>query len=371
MSDRLLESLGADPALVESVLGDLAEEHVARSARDGARAARVWYLLEALRSAPHLAVSGVRRSSIRTRALAVAATSAATVAAIALFALDMRVPPPARLVVDIGTAGGVVVNNTRPVKLPLRVVDAAGRELAGDSVRYRFASAAPLVLSRRGVITCTHRKDATVVASLGVLTTRFLVHCRPVRAIRATIWNDFIVGTPPRELPVDFIGLDGRSERLLSARVAVDDSSVAVMDGLRIRPLAAGRAHVNVRVGNQSTSAAIRVFAEVPSFEGVHAGRRLVAVPLRLIPGGVKRFALPTGSLSLVFLGQAEVGQSDTPLAPSMSVDGPIMCLPALAPRVYRSSCLARAPGATLTIAHPGASVRTVVGHVALELEGR
>lgn len=369
--DRLFAALGADPAFVEAVLGDLAEEHALRSARDGARAARTWYVQEALRSAPHLVASAVRCSSARTRAkfIAVAGIVAAIVAA--LMAFDTAASVPTRLVVHTGSADGVIVNHIRPVRLPLRVLDTAGRELAGDSVRYRRESGAQLVLSPGGVATCTGRGDASVLASLGQLTTRFIVHCRPVRAIHATSWNDFVVGGPPREWPVDFVGLDGLSVRLLSARVAIDDSSVARMDGLRIQPLAAGLAHLSVRVGDRSSGAAVRVFAEVPTLDGLRDDQRLVAVPVRLTPGRIERWTLPVGLFSLVFLEGTETGQSGYAPAPLMSVAGPVMCLPALAPRVYNSRCLARAAGATLTVSHPGATARTVVGHVAMERERR
>lgn len=369
-TDRLLSALGADPAFVEAVLGDLAEEHAMRTARHGARAAHAWYLRESLRSAPHVLASALtRRPWFFARYVMGLGIVAATL--VALIALDRRPGTPARLIVDTRAADSVVVNHIRPVRLPLRVLDSAGRELAGDSVRYRLASAAPVALSSRGVITCTHRGDFTVVASLGTLTKRFLVHCRPVRAIHATAWNDFVVGGPSREWRVDFAGLDGRSVRLLSARVAVEDSNIAVMNGLHIRPLAVGRTHLSVRVGDRSSGAAIRVFEEVPTLDGLRADQRLVAVPIRLIPGRREQWTLPEGTFSLVFLEGNEVGQDANPPAPLMSVDGPIMCLPALAPRVYNSRCLARAPGATLTVAHPGATARTVVGHVAVERDRR
>src|SRR4051794_16797389 len=66
--ERLLCNLGADPAFVEAVLGDLAEERAARTSTDGASAARLWYAREALRSMPHLVASAVRVSSWRRRA---------------------------------------------------------------------------------------------------------------------------------------------------------------------------------------------------------------------------------------------------------------------------------------------------------------
>ena len=60
VAEHLLAALGADPAFRDAVLGDLAEEHAERTARDGARAAARWYRREALRAAPHLLWSALR-----------------------------------------------------------------------------------------------------------------------------------------------------------------------------------------------------------------------------------------------------------------------------------------------------------------------
>ncbi len=52
VAERLLASLGADPYLRDVVLGDLAEEFAARTASDGERSARRWYVGEAIRNIP-------------------------------------------------------------------------------------------------------------------------------------------------------------------------------------------------------------------------------------------------------------------------------------------------------------------------------
>ena len=51
-----------------------------------------------------------------------------------------------------------------------------------------------------------------------------------------------------------------------------------------------------------------------------------------------------------------------------MTVAGPIMCMPELQPGVVDTHCLARGPGATLTIANPDDSrLDDIVGMIALE----
>jgi hypothetical protein len=86
----LLASLGAPPAVLDALLGDLAEEFAERDSRDGATAATRWYRREALRSAPHLLWSGVRalgaRGLLRLCGVAISAYVLVLVAAVIVIA---------------------------------------------------------------------------------------------------------------------------------------------------------------------------------------------------------------------------------------------------------------------------------------------
>ncbi len=368
--ERLLERMGVDPVLVEAVLGDLAEEHAARAALEGAGAARWWYARELLRSAPHLAWSALRRlDHVGRLRLAAGLAGAGAAACVALLWASSGAGPPARLVT--GVRDTVVVNHVKAVSLATRVLDAAGRVLPDTGVRYARVAGAPVALSARGVVTCPRRGDAVVRASLGALATDVVLLCRPVRAARAAVWNDFLVGDPARELPTEFTGVDGEPVTLLSARLRIDDSTVATLDGLHIRPLRAGRTHLGLSVGNRWTGGSIRVFAPVAGFEGlrpdVRPDQRLVAAPVRLAPGDSVRWPLPAGLFNLAFLARASAAGGGP--APLLRVDGPVMCMPAPGPRVYNARCLARGPGAAVTARHPGAGAPTVVGALALEWE--
>ncbi|GLC24459.1 hypothetical protein [Roseisolibacter agri] len=368
--ETLLERIGVDPVLAESVVGDLAEEYAERAARDGAGAARWWYVREALRSAPHLAWSALRRLDHRGRMRLAAGIAGAGVATcVALLWWSAGAGPPVRLVT--GVRDTVVVNHVKAVSLATRVLDADGRVLPDTGVRYARIAGAPVELSARGVVTCPRRGDAIVRASLGALATDVVLLCRPVRDARAAVWNDFLVGDPARELPTEFTGVDGEPVTLLSARLSVDDSTVATLDGLHIRPLRAGRTHLGLSVGNRWAGGEIRVFAPVAGFEGLRPDlrpdERLVAASVRLAPGDSVRLRLPMGLLNLVFLARATAAGGGP--APLLRVDGPVMCLPVPGPRVYNSRCLVRAAGATVTLAHPGAKAPAVVGALALEWE--
>jgi hypothetical protein len=52
--ESILEALGAETNFREALLGDLAEEFVARAERDGVALARRWYYRESMRAVPHL-----------------------------------------------------------------------------------------------------------------------------------------------------------------------------------------------------------------------------------------------------------------------------------------------------------------------------
>jgi hypothetical protein len=60
VAESLLEALGADADYRDAVMGDLAEEFSARALRDGADAARSWYVREAMYAVPALLRSAVR-----------------------------------------------------------------------------------------------------------------------------------------------------------------------------------------------------------------------------------------------------------------------------------------------------------------------
>ncbi len=83
-----------------------------------------------------------------------------------LFALAGCNGRPARLVA--GIADTVVVNNWRPMQLPMHVFDAAGHVLPDTGVRFQWISGARVPVSSRGVVTCTHAGDTTLNASLGL-----------------------------------------------------------------------------------------------------------------------------------------------------------------------------------------------------------
>ena len=203
--------------------------------------------------------------------------------------------PPARLVA--GVADTVVVNSRRPVQLPLRVLDPAGRSLDSAGVQYRWTAGMPVPVSATGVVTCTQSGDATVRASLGPLVTDVLLRCRPVRDVLALRMMNLVVGGPAQELPFLAVGVDGQPVTLLTAQVTVEDSTIAAVEGLRIRARAPGSTGLTMRVGDRLAFASVHAYERVRSPEGLRPGQH-VAVPVRLAGGEMRRWRMPASAQS-------------------------------------------------------------------------
>ena len=297
--ERLLHFLGADRAFVDAVLGDLAEERAARTLSDGARSARLWYLGEALRSMPHLVASSMRGASGRRRAMSMLWLAASALAVTFAVRAVLNARAPAQLLAT-GTAGdGIVVNNKRPVRLTMRVLDARGRVLPDSGVRYRWLSGAPIPVSPRGVTTCTHAGDAVVRASLGTLVTQLVLRCRPVNDVRAAWVVNLIRGGSGVTLPIQALDEHGNEVSLLRGELTMEDTSVATLsvaaDDTRIvRPRAPGATILGIHIGDYSMGTSVRVYERASTVEGIRKGQML-AVPVELAGGDVRQWQLPGG----------------------------------------------------------------------------
>jgi hypothetical protein len=321
--ERLLHLLGADPAFVEVVLGDLAEEREARASTDGARSARLWYLREALRSMPHLVASAFHGTHGRRRAMVMLCLVATALVATLAVRSVLAGMAPARLLIGRGADSGIVVNNVKPVRLSMRVLDARGRVLSDTGVRYRWLSGAPIPVSPRGVATCTQSGDAVVRASLGTLATRLVLRCRPVHHLR-TIWStNLIVGDSGVKLPFQALDEHGNEVSLLRGELTVEDTSVATLDvgadGTRIvRPRAPGTTFLGLRIGDEDRRMVVHVYERASSVESIGKGQTL-AVPVELAAGEVRQWQIPGGleSYDLVVL-----PAGDTAHVPHLAIVG-------------------------------------------------
>ena len=251
--------------------------------------------------------------------------------------------PPARIIA--GVADTVVINDNRPVMLPIRVLDAHGRMLTDTAVRYEWKSGAPIAVSAKGVVACTQSGDAAVRASLGTLATDILIRCQPVRTIRALRMLNLVVGGPAQDLPFEVVGMDGLPVTLLNGQITVEDSTIVSVDGFRIRGRAPGESGLTVRVGNSTAFTNVQSYARARSPEGLRPGQR-VAVPVRLTGGEMQRWRL-SASPQLYFLGM--LPDSDEAYMPRLAIVG-ANCSKGLGPHTF--FCLARQE-ASVFVYHP------------------
>ncbi|MGI8508211.1 MAG: hypothetical protein ACR2MQ_02675 [Gemmatimonadaceae bacterium] len=302
MGERLLQALGADPDFVEAVLGDLAEEYALRAGRDGVGAARWWYGREALRSAPHVVRSWLRHARQHEPARLAAYLAGVVVTSfIVLLALQTRNGPPARF--GAGDSNTIIVNDRSAVQLSVQVLDAAGHVLEVTGVRYQRMGGAAVPVSPSGAVTCAQRGDALVRASLGGLSRVLLVRCRPIRRfVHEYAGNlSLVVGDSAQELPFGAIGVDGTPETLLAGSATVEDSDVASLAGLMVRPKAPGHTWVNVWVGGRVAIIAISVYKRVSSSDALRPNQFFGVSPLRLSSGETRSWRIPPGRYIVSF----------------------------------------------------------------------
>jgi hypothetical protein len=251
--------------------------------------------------------------------------------------------PPARLVA--GIADTVIVNNRRPVQLPMRVLDAAGRHLDSTGVHYQWMAGAPVSVSATGVVKCSEPGDATVRASLGSLASHVLVRCRPIRDVRTLRMVNLIVGSPAQDLPFEAVDVGGQPVTLLTGEVTVRDSTIATVEGVRIRGRAPGSTDLTMRVGDRVAFAAVHVYERARTLEGILPGQH-VAVPVRLAGGEMRRWRI-AASPENYFL--AILPDDDADPTPALAIVG-AQCVPGLGPHSY--FCLAQ-HDASVIVYHP------------------
>lgn len=211
--------------------------------------------------------------------------------------------PPARLVA--GRADTVLINSRHAVPLPVRVLDAAGHELAAG-VRYVWVSGEPLAVSDSGRVTCTRRLDATVRASLGTLATQFTVLCRPIRRFGVTLDADhgpLVVGGAPMSLAIEAVGLDGAPETQIAGTLAVEDTTVVVARGDRLYPRGPGIASVALDLGDCVLPVGFEVYERVGTPSALRRREQVfMDGPLGLADGERRVWRLPAGEYRVELL---------------------------------------------------------------------
>ena len=207
--------------------------------------------------------------------------------------------PPARLVA--GSSDTLVVNNERPARLPVRVLDARGHVLPDSGLRFARTAGDAILVSPSGEVTCPRPGDAVVRASIGAARRDFHVLCRPLHRLDAAGAVRLVLGDSAQFLPIYASGADNRPVTQLAATLKIMDSTIATLDGLRVRARAPGETRVGVWAGERFTWVGVLVFGRATSPEGIRPGQNL-ALPVRLASGETRRWRLPAGRYRLSML---------------------------------------------------------------------
>jgi hypothetical protein len=165
-------------------------------------------------------------------------------------------------------------------------------------------------LSASGSVTCVRRADAEVQVSLGALSTRFALRCRPIKGFHF-VYGDgrpMVVGGAPRELQFVAVGVDDMPERMLAGTVTILDSSVATLRRLTVSPRAPGETMVQLDLGECLWYIGVVVHRAVPSPSAIHSEHDIFLIsPLRLVDGERRGWRLPRGEYRVGLLTQAGV----------------------------------------------------------------
>ncbi|HEY4129593.1 MAG TPA: hypothetical protein VGM50_03205 [Gemmatimonadaceae bacterium] len=362
--------VGLDVDLVEEIAGDLFEECTARTAQRGGVLARLWCLTELARSVPYLALSTLRRGHPRARLRLVATMCAMLLAATAVVAaMHMRDGPPVRILADRADDGnGIVINNVKPVRLPIHVLDARGHTLEALGVHYEWVGGDHIDISPTGVLTCHARGDATVRASLADVVSVVTVRCRPVVGIRHTSWIDFLPGDPPKMLAFEAVDAAGQVVTQLRGSIRIADTAVASLNQSTLTPRGVGTSSVTIGIGDKRVRAAVIVHELVKRFDNLRSDQRNVAIVMSVARGDTVEYPIPTGTMWVKWLPR---GATTTP--PTITMQGPGFCQDGQASLTlwlpvdeYGKYCYVGA-GTRIRVAHGKSGPATLTGALMIE----
>lgn len=281
----------------------------------------------------------------------------------------MRSGPAVNIVSDLSDkSGNVLINNLRPVILPVRVLDRRGHALDPHHVRYRWIAGTVMDVGPNGTFRCKDRADAVVRATVGNLSKDFTIRCRPVAGIRAPSWLDLVAGGEARQLPFEGVGLDGEPVSYLRGKIAVRDTSIANVTGLYVRPVAVGETTVDFAFGDNHATIKVLVNELVSSFAHLRPDQLFVGRQVRLARGDTVRWPLPIGTFWLKY-----VAARDGEAPPSIDLQGAAHCQRAnplqtviLTEDVVATLCTADGP-ADVRVAHGNIGVPLIEGFILLD----
>jgi hypothetical protein len=159
-----------------------------------------------------------------------------------------------------------------------------------------------LSVADTGTVTCDRAGDAIVRVSVRGVDTDAFVRCRPVHHLALMRLVQAKVGDSAQHLTLQALDADYRPVTLLAGRVWITHSRVASLEGLMIRPQSAGAAVVSVAVGDRVASGGVHIYTPTETLDGLQRNKTLLAVPLHLANGEMRRWRLPYGGWMITML---------------------------------------------------------------------
>lgn len=194
-----------------------------------------------------------------------------------------------------GVDGRIVLHSLRPTQLPVAVLDNEGRALKTPPLRYRLVAGDTLSLTSDGVVVCNRRTDSEITISLGTVTTRAALHCRPIRGFSLLPGATLALGGPPAVLPVAPIGLSGEIVEPFVASAAVEDTQIVVLVNGELHPRARGATSVRIATADCALSVPVQVREQVADPGELEPFQVFSADSLALRPGEHSSWPVPAG----------------------------------------------------------------------------
>jgi len=211
-----------------------------------------------------------------------------------------------------GTSDTVVVNDRRPVPIPVYGLDASARRIEVRGVEFQPISENGITLSRRGQVKCSGRADATSLARLGNASTAFTLLCRPIRGFVMRGEMRLIMGGPGENLDATAVGVDGKAVALLAGSVTVEDTTVVSMRDGRVYPRAPGRTFIHVEAGGCGMGIDAEVFERVDSTTAMQPFQQYAVAPLHLVGNELRTWPVTPGRYELLLLSDTASGRGLT-----------------------------------------------------------
>jgi hypothetical protein len=218
--------------------------------------------------------------------------------------------PDAQLIHFSAASGDtIIVNNEKPVPLPLPGLGEPARARPGDAVSFAPIASHEVDLTAEGTVTCRRYGNATVRATIAGASRTYQLLCRPVHVFYTFGGPiQFVTGGDVPGLPVDSVqvmnvyarGPDNEPVTRLRGTLFIPDARVARGDGLRIVARGVGSTLTGISVGDHHAGQGVYVFERVPTLATLRPDQRMVALPITLSAGETKRVTVPPGTWKFI-----------------------------------------------------------------------